>query len=143
MAPVTGTHVTPVIGVIDRDLGKGAPVDPSVPASSLDTSVFDPHPSEVDEVFALPLRTLLNPRCSHLEDLSPEAKRAGIQDKHPGSKGAARPLLMPVFLGGPVRVWGLTAYILDLVLKEVILPSWEEATGEKLRLPRRDLKPRG
>ena len=36
---------------------------------------------------------------------------------------------MPVFTAGPERVWGLTAYILDRVLSEVVLPSLPKETS--------------
>lgn len=30
---------------------------------------------------------------------------------------------MPAFTGGPAKVWGLTAFILDQVLDEVLIPT--------------------
>lgn len=41
---------------------------------------------------------------------------------------------MPSYTGGPAVVWGLTAYILDRVLRDVLLPSLRSAgyTDEEL-----------
>lgn len=63
---------------------------------------------EVASVFALPLAHLLQ-----------EANRDLRAYDHRGR--------LPVFLGGPATIWGLTAYILDGVLHDVIKPCWDHS----------------
>jgi hypothetical protein len=54
--------------------------------------------------------------------------------KREGLELERRSLSIPIFEGGPQRIWGLTAYLLDQLLREVILPSFNEH-GAELMLP--------
>ena len=89
---VTGTLVTPVLGVLERPLDVVADLEPA--------------PGEVERAFALSV--------AHLAD----ARHRGVQDL--GARGR-----VPVFHGGPADVWGLTAFVLDGVLRRVVRPSLE------------------
>lgn len=93
---VNGTLVFPILGFLDRDLSDLSHLSPSV--------------SEVAQVFCLSIGNLLDPtmKCES------EEHRFGVQ------------LKMPIFSGGPEPVWGLTALILDGVLKNVITPIFEQ-----------------
>lgn len=82
---ITGIVVTPVLGVIEGDL---------------DVSSLRLSPHEIDEVFALSLRQLVDPTHRQAQQLG--VRRA------------------PVFSAGPHPVWGLTAWVLDEVLREAL-----------------------
>jgi nudix motif 8 len=97
----TGTLVTPVVGVCD---GAFASKD----FASVSTS------AEVASVFTLSLEQLLNPANVSLEHHTPVPQRPGIT--------------MPVYSGGPQKVWGLTAVVLAGILADVVRPAWL-ATG--------------
>ncbi|XP_037373354.1 mitochondrial coenzyme A diphosphatase NUDT8 [Talpa occidentalis] len=68
----------------------------------LDPQSLRPNPSEVDEVFVLPLAHLL------------QAQNQGYTHF---CKGGHFEYTMPVFLHGPHRVWGLTAIITEFTLQ--------------------------
>mmetsp|Transcript_3796 Transcript_3796/g.8132 ORF Transcript_3796/g.8132 Transcript_3796/m.8132 type:complete len:257 (-) Transcript_3796:67-837(-) len=96
---ITGTTVTPVLGLLDQDIGEA-------PHSSL--TLCD---DEVDFAFALTLDELFDPSVRYL---------AG--DDCPGLTGA------PIFQGkapelAGTPVWGLTAIILDGILNEFLAPA--------------------
>jgi len=61
---------------------------------------LQPNPSEVSEVFTIPLASLLK-------------KHYWIHEEH----------LAPIFLGGPHVIWGLTGYILEKFCKDILLPN--------------------
>jgi len=96
---ITGTLVTPVVG----NLG-------SIKISDLDDKFCR---AEIDEVFSITLKDLLNPRNVVHESI------------HMGNH-------MPAFVCGTHKVWGLTAYILHHFLMEVAVPS----LLSRRRLPR-------
>lgn len=84
---VGSSTITPVIGYI----------------GNVELSTLRLNKAEVERVFALPLKQLVDPAlCRHT---------------------SFRQHRFPVFLGGPRRVWGLTATILDLALSH-ILPQY-------------------
>jgi hypothetical protein len=60
---------------------------------------LQPNPSEVSQVFTIPLTSLLDPTLWRHEE------------------GYA-----PVFVGGPYEIWGLTGYILERFAKDILLP---------------------
>jgi hypothetical protein len=63
-------------------------------------SDLKPNPSEVAQVFTLPLESLLDKSLwLHKEGLA------------------------PIFLGGPHPIWGLTGYILDRFGKDILAPN--------------------
>ena len=64
----------------------------------LDIKTLDPNADEVDEVFTVPLEKIL------------EKKNWEISEEDGG----------PVFTGGQHRIWGLTAYILNKFLSDVL-----------------------
>lgn len=66
-----------------------------------DLSRFAPNPHEIDDVFALTLRELTDPEQRRRQALGPRGT-------------------LPVFEAGPYPVWGLTAYILEEVLEELL-----------------------
>jgi nudix motif 8 len=66
-----------------------------------DLSVLAPNPREIDRVFALTLAELRDPSHREIQDFGPRGR-------------------LPVFTAGPDPVWGLTAYILDHFLSEVV-----------------------
>lgn len=102
---VTGTHVTPVIGFLG--------VDPTLPG------VLKPSEAEVASVFTIPLHKLLDPAGRVMEPLP--AYKNPTRKLAPGTGDT---VLMPAFLAGPEKVWGLTAYILDQILSGVIVPAY-------------------
>ena len=110
---VTGTHVTPVIGFLN--------IDPTAPG------VLKPSAAEVAQVFTMPLATLTSPKNRVIEQLpltyNQSAARAGLIGKDGKSYS------MPAFLGGPEKIWGLTAYILDQILTDVIIPTMRQASA--------------
>lgn len=99
---VTGTHVTPVVGFMQEDL--------------TDMSVFQLSEAEVDFAFTLPIERMLDPAFVAVETLSNRPRVAN-------SRATAQ---VPVFHGGPARVWGLTAWIMSEVLQNVVVPSFVE-----------------
>ena len=113
---ITGTHVTPVLGFLHGD---AAVCQREPPAS----------PNEVDSVFALTLPQLADAEHYEVEDRSVPYRSAGVTLQH-------RPYLLPVFKGGPHKVWGLTAYMLDGMLRQLLLPVWNEVYPQQaLHLP--------
>jgi nudix motif 8 len=56
-----------------------------------------PNPDEVEQLFSVPLNDLLNKNNWVIRDFS-----------------------TPVFTGGPFVIWGLTAYLLNRFLKDVV-----------------------
>lgn len=99
---ITGTHVTPVVGFMQEDL--------------TDMSVFQLSEAEVDFAFTLPIERMLDPAFVAVETLSNRPRVAN-------SRATAQ---VPVFRGGPARVWGLTAWIMSEVLQNVVVPSFVE-----------------
>lgn len=75
-----------------------------------DLSALEPNADEVQAVFSLTLEQLTDP--------------AQITQQDIGVRGS-----VPVFGAGPAPVWGLTAYILDRVLRELVLPCVERGGG--------------
>lgn len=102
----TMTAVTPIIGFMETDVGN--------------FEHFNPSAGEVDRVFCRSLEQLLDPAYKRYELLQRDEKSPKVR--------------MPVF-GWPdengdqssveyeERIWGLTAWILDAVLREVVAPS--------------------
>lgn len=115
---VTGTHVTPVLATC------------SSPLEDLDASLR-PNANEVELAFSLPLRHLADPANHSFELLPPKIPReGGGSSRHPRAG-----LWVPVFHGGPARIWGLTAYMLHSFLLEVAAPAAAHA-GYALPAPK-------
>lgn len=68
-----------------------------------------PNEDEIEDVFALTIEQLLDEK--HI-------LHRAYQPKNPDAK----PLTLKVFSAGPHEVWGLTAYILDRFLDEILIP---------------------
>jgi len=79
-----------------------------------DLSCFKPCCGEVASLFCLSLPQLLDPTLAGREDL-PDTREGGRR----------RRLDMPFFNGGPAKVWGLTAFIMNGVLARVLRPCLE------------------
>lgn len=62
---------------------------------------------EVASVFSLPVAHLLSNKNRRLRSYDQRGN-------------------LPVFLGGPAEIWGLTAYILDGILERSIKPCWHD-----------------
>lgn len=95
---ITGTLVTPVIGFLKRDIAE--------------FEHFSPSTYEVKQVFSHPIERLLDPSFRDEQ----EFQRNG------------RKIKMPVFDPShpELRIWGLTAMILDAILKNAISPTLPE-----------------
>ncbi|CEL94097.1 unnamed protein product [Vitrella brassicaformis CCMP3155] len=89
---VTGTIVHPVIGLLRRDVGELLWIEKS--------------DDEVADVFTLSIEQLTDPSLQTLEQLP----RGGST------------YTVPAYLGGVHKVWGLTAFILEGVLRRVVVP---------------------
>lgn len=97
---ITGTLVTPVLAYIDKDIG--------------DFEHFEPSPGEVKKVFTHSVEELLTPNFRTIQTY----ERNGVNFK------------MPVFNEeADTRIWGLTAMILDGVLKACIQPTIASTDG--------------
>jgi 8-oxo-dGTP pyrophosphatase MutT (NUDIX family) len=95
---ITGTLVTPVIGLINNDV--------------LDFDHFTPNDQEVAKIFTVSIDKLFEPSFRKTESLVGR----GIQMDFPyfGEKG------------DPECIWGLSGMILDSVLRELILPTMKD-----------------
>lgn len=91
---ITGTLVTPVIAFLCKDVEE--------------FEHFQPNKDEVSSVFSRSISTLTSDGYRKEELL--------------GRPGMEKKILFPYFGEGELRIWGLTAFILDAVLKEAILP---------------------
>lgn len=100
---VTGTIVTPVIGYVEADLDD---TDPTGAFAGLELSA-----GEVEEAFTLSVRHLTNP-----ENVETQMLEHPLRD---------RAEAIPRYLGGPAPVWGLTAYMLEPLLRDLIVPGIE------------------
>ena len=79
--------------------------------------------SQVEEVFMVPIKDLLDPaKRSNLKGNGPTELTKFVLTAGTGAH-------MPVFLGGPHRIWGLTAYVLNGILNSVLFP---QHSGAKL-----------
>lgn len=105
---VTGTHVTPVIGIVTEDM--------------TNLSHLTPSEDEVADVFSLSLDLLVSDQSASVEFIPAHAGSS-----HPRQGG----IYAPVFEGGPERVWGLTAFMTYGILRDVLLPAASEC-GMKL-----------
>jgi len=123
---VTGTLVTPVLGYVDGLFESGPPSGGGT--RLLRGPGLQANAAEVDSVFALSLSHLLHPMHMTLEQHTPQSSEIGV---------IRRSVTMPVFDGGPQRIWGLTAVLLAGFLRDMILPAWEE-TGRPLHPGSRD-----
>jgi 8-oxo-dGTP pyrophosphatase MutT (NUDIX family) len=98
---VTGTIVTPVVGVLEGvDLG--------------DLASLRPCAAEVEAAFALTLARLRDPAYVAYEHRHPSGRSADAVD---------RGIRLPIYSGGPAPVWGLTAYLLQGILADAIAPA--------------------
>ena len=99
---ITGTIVYPIVGLLEHDVG-------SAPHEH-----FNLCATEVDRVFALTLDELHDPI------LQGQVSRQAISDPARVGKSGK----WPVFLGEPqgAEVWGLTAFILDGILRKFLTP---------------------
>lgn len=92
---ITGTMVSPVVGFIEKDVG--------------DLSHFTPDKMEVAKIFTRTIEELQNSKTH--EVLSRNGKS----------------MTMPVFASKDgledERIWGFTAYVTNLVLMKIIIPS--------------------
>lgn len=109
---ITGTHVSVHVGKLPNDQ-EMKPLLPSLQVNH----------REVAAVFALPIRRMLDRRYTYYENLAVEYSRAY---REPPADRAAR---VPVFLGGPARVWGLTAFIAHGFLHDILVPALAEVHG--------------
>ena len=110
---ITGTHVSLILGGLDRSLDVAADLRPP--------------PGEVAGVFALTLRDLAQPQNHRWEWRTPPLPPGGSD-----SCGGAEPppatlppragMWLPVFDGGPHAVWGLTAWLLMDFMQGVAAP---------------------
>ena len=82
--------MTPFVGWVEEDVG--------------DLSGLCFNPEEVDDVFCLSLRQLLDPGLVGREDLGARGPNA------------------PFFMGGKGKVYGLSAFITEGVLESVLKP---------------------
>lgn len=95
-----------VLGILRCDWGEvksitGIAVTPVVGfIGELNDLVISPNLDEVEQFFTVPIKDLLNEKHWIFRDFS-----------------------APVFNGGPFVIWGLTAYLLDHFIKEVVLKS--------------------
>jgi len=71
---------------------------------------LEPNPTEVAQVFTIPLASLLQ-------------KELWVHSTATG--------LAPIFLGGPHVIWGLTGYILDRFQKDILLPNVQQEQADK------------
>lgn len=112
---INGTAVTPVLGCIPQPL-------PSL-------AHLRPNPDEVASVFSLPVAHLLL-ACSRQEYIQP------LKEVAPGTQHPRGGMRLHAFTGGPERIWGLTAYVLDCFLRDVISPAvWHDLTpGQRLTM---------
>lgn len=95
-AAVTGTLVTPVVGL-------------HLAGAWFDVTQLHQSP-EVASVFTLSLAQLVDPALNTIEFLpSPSAARPGV--------------FAPAFFGGSERVWGLTAFIMMGLLRDILIPA--------------------
>jgi 8-oxo-dGTP pyrophosphatase MutT (NUDIX family) len=101
-----GSHGVSVLGVLRCNWGEvhhmvGVAVTPVVCFLGQDLAKVDlqPNPDEVAEVFTIPLASLF------------DKSQWIYKDDH-----------APIFIGGPYVIWGLTGYILERFLKDVLLP---------------------
>lgn len=93
-----------VLGVLRCDWGEvanftGIAVTPVVGfIGEMNDLKLTPNPTEVDQYFTVPLKDIMDEKNWIVRDFS-----------------------APVFNGGPFVIWGLTAYLLDHFVKEVVL----------------------
>lgn len=98
VANMAGIAVTPVVGFIGE----------------LNDLHLTPNADEVDSIFTVPLSVLLDEKMWIHED---------------GSSSSSNNLSGPgVFTGGPHRIWGLTAYLLEIFLRDVIQKCHSSST---------------
>jgi nudix motif 8 len=91
---VTGTMVTPILAFIEKDVE--------------DFLHLNPSKDEVHRIFSRTIDELLDPSQKRYETLS----RNGVS------------IRMPSFgVDDDERIWGLTAYVLDAVLRRVVMPT--------------------
>lgn len=90
---ITGTLVTPILGFLNEDVRE--------------FESFSPNVDEVDRVFTRSLIELNDPSFRTIEKLS----RNGIT------------IDSPSFGSGEERIWGFTAFVLDAVLSQVVVPT--------------------
>ena len=103
---VTGTHVTPVLGFVPTEMAPSAVLPPGTHTTF---DLMEPSVCEVEEVFTLPVAHLLDEANITVDKLD-----------HP-IRGVAK---IPRYSGGPADVWGLTAFMLQGVLSEVLAPAF-------------------
>lgn len=91
---ITGTLVTPILGFLENDVE--------------DLQHFSPNDAEVHEVFTRSVEQLVSPGFREEEWLGRDDQKFkfAVFDRH-----------------SPLKIWGLTAAILDAVLKNVIIPT--------------------
>lgn len=99
-------HGVSVLGILRCNWGEvhhlvGVAVTPVVCSFSQDLADVDliPNPDEVAEIFTIPLASLM------------DKKLWVYKDDH-----------APIFVGGPYAIWGLTGYILDRFVKDILQP---------------------
>jgi 8-oxo-dGTP pyrophosphatase MutT (NUDIX family) len=87
-----------------------------------------PNTAEVEAAFSVPLRALVDPSIYVVEDLSMRMskKKDSVADERLKTRAVEK---VPAFYvpGAPARVWGLTGYILDAFLRQVLLPAFRDA----------------
>lgn len=138
---VTGTWVTPVLGYIKNDLG--------------DLARLRPNPSEVQQVFTIPLEELLATEdkcfrlrrrrsttgenaffghffCEAANILNKDVKDdIDFYERHHQVGHTVRPKgVVQIFKSGPKPVWGLSAFVLDEILNKVIIPAKENVEDQ-------------
>jgi hypothetical protein len=104
------TPVTPIIGFMEKDVG--------------DFEHFQPSEGEVERVFTRSIEQLLDPSYMRFEMLQRDEKSPkvrmplyGWSDEN-GDKNS---------IEYEERIWGLTAWILEAVMRQVVEPAREPA----------------
>jgi len=87
--------VTPIVGFFKQ--------------SDLRIEDLEPNADEIEDVFSLTIDQLLDEKHVQYRE---------YQSDNPNAK----PLTFKVFSAGPHEVWGLTAFVLDRFLQDVLLP---------------------
>lgn len=97
---ITGTLVSPVVGFMEKDVD--------------DLSVFTKDENEVEEIFTRPISDLVTPTNRSL--LKYDFKGKTMELPQWGAPGDRH------------HIWGLTACIMDTVLRSLIVPMLEKST---------------
>ena len=104
-----GVHVTPHVVVVPGDWS--------------DLARLTLCPREVASAFTLPIAHLADDAHHTIEMLSPRGRERAVD-------GAPRRLVpVPSYTGGPVRIWGFTAWVVSRLLETLLVPAMRDAEG--------------